>query len=56
MNNKLSIIIEEDENGFFAYYNQVWDKQFKDDVISGKLDNLATKALLEYQSGEYSTL
>ncbi|MDT3739139.1 MAG: hypothetical protein RO257_06505 [Candidatus Kapabacteria bacterium] len=41
---------------FFDYDNQSWDKQFEDDVKSGKLKDLASKALHEFQSGEYSSL
>ena len=41
---------------FFDYDNQSWDKQFEDDVESGKLKDLASQALHEFQSGEYSSL
>ncbi len=51
-NEELSIF----RNWFFDYDNQVWDKQFEDDVKSGKLEDLASQALHEFQSGEYSSL
>ncbi len=41
---------------FYDYDNQNWDKRFKKDVESGKLDNLSSKALLEFQLGEFSEL
>lgn len=36
---------------FYEYDNQIWDKQLENDVHSGKLEDLASKAMNEYQSG-----
>lgn len=58
--NKIVCLSQKDlnafRNWFYEYDNQVWDKQFENDVKSEKIDDMAAKALLEYQSGEYSAL
>ena len=38
------------------YESEQWDKQFEDDVASGKLDALAKEAIQEYKSGNCSGL
>ena len=38
------------------YESEQWDKQFEDDVASGKLDALAKEAIQEYESGNCSGL
>jgi hypothetical protein len=57
---KITSLSQEDlssfRNWFLDYDNQIWDKQFEVDVMSGKLDDLASKALLEFRNGKYSTL
>lgn len=41
---------------FEEYESEQWDKQFEDDVTSGKLDALAKEAIQEYKSGNCSDL
>jgi hypothetical protein len=57
---KITSLSQEDlssfRNWFLDYDNQIWDKQFEVDVMSGKLDDLASRALLEFRNGKYSTL
>ena len=33
-----------------------WDKDFENDVISGKLDNLAKNAIKDYKSGNFKKI
>ena len=33
-----------------------WDKQFENDVITGKLDHVAEKAKEDYKNGKYKAL
>ncbi len=42
---------------WFAEYDaEVWDQQFERDVESGKLDELAKRALRDHEAGESSKL
>ena len=42
---------------WFAEFDaQVWDRQFESDVIAGKLDSLAERALREHASGRSTEL
>jgi hypothetical protein len=43
-------------NWFNEFDNQVWDKQFENDVTSGKLNGLGTSALNEFKNGDFSSL
>jgi hypothetical protein len=36
---------------FEEYDATVWDKQFEDDVRSGKLDKIANQALVDFEKG-----
>ncbi len=35
---------------------QQWDKQLEQDIINGKLDNLASEALAEFEAGDYQEM
>jgi hypothetical protein len=41
---------------FDKFDAKVWDKQFENDVKSGKLDNLANQAISDFQSGKCKEL
>jgi hypothetical protein len=41
---------------FEKFDAEVWDKQFKDDVRSGKLDQLADQALKDFEEGRCTKL
>ncbi|MEA2104924.1 MAG: hypothetical protein U9P79_09845 [Candidatus Cloacimonadota bacterium] len=47
-------------NNFREWFDEfdakVWDKQFESDVMSGKLNNLASKAISDFQSGNCKEL
>jgi hypothetical protein len=32
---------------------QQWDKQLEQDIIKGKLDDIASEALAEFEAGDY---
>ncbi len=34
----------------------MWDKQFEEDVMSGKLDTIAKKAVADFKKGKFKTL
>ena len=36
-------------------YHQ-WDQQLEQDIIDGKLDNLASEALAEFEAGNYQEI
>jgi hypothetical protein len=39
---------------FFAYDGEAWDRQLEQDVVAGKLDALAEKALRDHAAGKSS--
>jgi hypothetical protein len=41
---------------FEEYDATVWDKQFEDDVRSGKLDKIANQALVDFEKGKFKEL
>ena len=41
---------------FEEFDAKVWDKQFENDVMSGKLDNLVRQAISDFQSGKCKEL
>lgn len=41
---------------FSEFDAKVWDKQFEQDVRSGKLDRLAKKAITDHQAGKFKEL
>ena len=41
---------------FEEFDAKVWDKQFENDVMSGKLDNLARQAISDLKSGKCKEL
>lgn len=41
---------------FAEFEARVWDREFEEDVASGKLDELAEKALREHGSGHSTEL
>lgn len=43
-------------NWFDEFDNQLWDKQFENDVLSGKLDILGASALNDFKNGDYSSI
>ena len=50
----------EDLSRFRAWYDQfeskMWDLKFEEDVQAGKLDNLADKAIKDFQAGRCTEL
>ena len=56
-------ILELSENEFKQLRNwlleldyQQWDKQLEEDVMKGKLDDLAKEALADFKAGDYQTI
>ena len=41
---------------FEEFDAKVWDKQFEEDVASGKLDKLASQAIADYRAGKCKEL
>lgn len=41
---------------FEEFDAKMWDKQFEQDVLSGKLDNLAAQAIADFQAGKCTEL
>ena len=41
---------------FDKFDAKVWDKQFENDVMSGKLDHLANQAIADFRAGKYKEL
>lgn len=41
---------------FEEYDARVWDRQFEQDVKTGKLDKIANEAIKDYKSGKYKKL
>ena len=41
---------------FEEFHAAAWDKQFEDDVRSGKLGNIANKAVADFERGEFKEL
>ncbi|WP_242048973.1 hypothetical protein [Planktothrix sp. FACHB-1365] len=35
---------------------QQWDKQLEQDIIKGKLDDIASEALAEFEAGDYQQM
>ncbi|CAD5922735.1 MULTISPECIES: hypothetical protein [Planktothrix] len=35
---------------------QQWDKQLEQDIIKGKLDDIASEALAEFEAGDYQEM
>ncbi|CAD5945854.1 Genome sequencing data, contig C275 [Planktothrix agardhii] len=35
---------------------QQWDKQLEKDIIKGKLDDIASEALAEFEAGDYQEM
>ena len=35
---------------------QEWDKQLEQDIIKGKLDDIASEALAEFEAGDYQEM
>lgn len=41
---------------FEEFDAELWDEQFENDAKSGKLDNLASKAITDYRAGKAKQL
>lgn len=41
---------------FEEFDAQLWDEEFENDVKSGKLDNIANKAIADFKSGKAKEL
>jgi hypothetical protein len=41
---------------FFQFDAEIWDRQFESDARSGKLDELAVRALRDYKTGRATEL
>ena len=41
---------------FIAYDWEAWDRQFEQDVLAGKLDALADRALRDHEAGKSTKL
>ena len=41
---------------FDEFDAETWDKQLEDDVMAGKLDNLADQAISDFQAGKCKEL
>jgi len=56
----ISKLSEEELSDFRKWFEEfdaeVWDKQFENDVKSGKLDKLAQQAILDYKAGKCKEL
>ncbi len=56
----VSNLPSEDLAKFRAWFEefdaQLWDRQFEEDVRSGKLDNIANKALADFKEGKFAEL
>ena len=37
---------------FDKFDQEVWDQQFEEDVVSGKLDSLADQAIADFKAGK----
>ena len=35
---------------------QAWDKQIEEDITSGKIDDIADKAIAEFKAGKYKEI
>ena len=35
---------------------QAWDKQIEEDITSGKIDDIADKAIAEFKAGKYKVI
>ena len=56
----ISQLPEDDMARFREWFGEfdarVWDKQFENDVTSGKLDNLVSQAVSDFQAGKCKEL
>ena len=43
-------------NWFTAFDAEVWDRQFEADVVAGKLDDIAERALRDHAAGRSTKL
>ena len=43
-------------NWFYEIDNELWDKQLEEDAASGKLNEIAAKAMREYKEGKAKEL
>ncbi len=41
---------------FSEFDAKIWDEQFEEDVISGKLDSLGKAAIQQFKAGHYKAL
>ena len=53
--------LPEDELRYFSkwfesFENNLWDKEFEEDVASGKLDKIAEEAVKAFKAGHYTEL
>ncbi len=39
-------------NWFDKFDQELWDQQFEEDAVSGKLDSLANKAIADFKAGK----
>jgi len=56
----ISQLSEDDLARFREWFDEfdakAWDKQFENDVMCGKLDNLASQAISDFQAGKCKEL
>ncbi len=48
--------LEQFRKWFDEFDAKVWDKQFEDDVVSGKLDKIAENAIADFDKGKFKEL
>jgi hypothetical protein len=48
--------LEQFRKWFDEFDAKVWDKQFEDDVMSGKLDKIAENAIADLDKGKFKEL
>ena len=48
--------LKEFRSWYEAFDAEAWDKQLEQDIIDGKLDHLAEKAVLDYKAGKATEL
>ena len=48
--------LAEFEEWFEEYIDDIWDKQFEEDVKAGRLDKLAEQAMADFDAGKYTEL
>ncbi len=51
---------EDDFNIFLKWYEEfkadLWDKQIEEDILAGRLDAFAKKAMRDFEEGRYTEL